>query len=172
LFSETLSDALTQGYVGVWESTVLPRSRGYSDLFMDAIDGLSSLLPGLKGVHWTLSHPLRRHGRLFRNVNGGLRICVGVADSQLGVSDTHPAMQGCHEYLLSTLPDGIYSPELAATVPGRDGYQTFNQIETAGLILGARIFSGSSWREPYRGWIASVFPGHSPDSVIEHMRTR
>lgn len=164
LFRTAVWGELTGGYEAVWEDIVAPRSRGYVDVFGGQLRSLSGALPGLREATWILSLPLRTHGRVVQ-AGGAAAIAVGVADAQLGVTETHPVIQGCHEYFVWRVQCGASLParrERWSTVPETAGYADFAAVENAALTVGARFFRGGQWERAYRTWLHGLFPDTPP----------
>ena len=156
LFSDLLFQALERGFVEKWETCILPKTQHYKNIFETELAKFSELDSGIMNTTWTLSFPLLTHGRIFRTADGGVNICVGVADDELGVSVTHPLFQGFHEYTLSKLHHSTYSPDRIATVPSREGYKEFASFEEEGLIQGAALLGSSNMREEYHDWLSAI----------------
>jgi len=163
LFCLALWAELKNGYPALWQERTAPRSLAYREQFVNGLLWLSERLPGLREVRWCLSHPLRVHGRCLQMTAGAPIIVVGVADQELGVSDTHPIIQACHEYFVSQTSAQTPGQQLLSTVPGQAGYARFVREETAALELGRQFFTGSSWEPAYREWRAN-----SAHPSIEH----
>jgi hypothetical protein len=151
LFRIALWAEVRNGYLAVWETTILPRAQAYQGYFTQAIASLSLELPELQAIRWTLSHPLRQHGRGWVEQAGEKSVAVGVADPELGVPQTHPVIQAVHEYFVLVASERASIRDFS-TVPGRPGYEAFQALETAALDLGARHFEHSAWRPAWEEW--------------------
>jgi len=162
LFRTALWSELANGYETFHQENVVPRSESYREAFVSELSRLAGDLPGLVDGAWVLSHPLRTHGRLLCPPAAGPIIVVGVADEELGVAESLPLMQGCHEYFIWKVRSAVPVGEGWSSVVGQPGYEAFRAVEDAALVLGARFFTGSRWEAPHRTWLGRIFPGAPP----------
>jgi hypothetical protein len=160
LLRTALWSELRNGFEAVWRKAVAPWA--YRGRFARDLASLGDRLPGLREVAWSLSLPLRVHGRLLEPQTGRPMIVVGVADAELGVDESHPVIQGCHEYLVWRVQRVVSAAQPWSTVSGRPGHEAFRSVEDAALTLGARVFRGSEWEGPYEAWLSRLFPDAAP----------
>jgi len=162
LFRRTLWSELANGYESFHQECVAPVVQSYRGRFTRQLAELAKDLPALKQLDWILSHPLRRHGRLLFPSAAAPVIVVGVADDRLGVSESAPVMQGCHEYFVLKVQAALPVLDCGSPVTGAPGHEAFQALENAALTLGARFFEGGPWEGSHQQWLHHLFPHEPP----------
>lgn len=169
LFRTALWSELANGYQAAWQQVVAPRVAAYRCEFLRMLGEITKSLPELGGFSWVLCHPLRRHGRLLERGGAQPFVIVGVADTELGVSLSHPVIQGCHECFVRQARAATSADASWATIPGRPGHEAFQAVERTALSRGARFFLGSAWEGAYLDWLRCVFPAEPPAEVAARL---
>jgi len=165
LFRTALWTELANGFGRAWRRVVALRSRAYRAVFVKLTGPLAERLPGLAEVEWVLCHPLRVHGRALGVAAEPPTVAVGVRDAALGVTQSHPVVQGCHEFFVWRAQRDAAGAGGCATVPGREGHGAFAAVEHAALAAGARFFRGSDFEAAYFEWLSLLFPGAAPSET-------
>ena len=169
LFRTALWGELVNGYEVFHKANVAPRAAEYRASFTRQLTELLPDLPALSQPIWVLSHPLRRHGRLLWPSPATAVIVVGVADDELGVTESMPVIQGCHEYFVLKSQSVLAPAEDWSPAVGQAGYEVFQTLENTALTLGARFFADSHWEDAHQAWLRCLFPGTPPTETASRL---
>lgn len=140
VFRAGLWGELRAGYLGVRDQHVEQRLAAQRTQLSADLGILAQHFAAVQRVQWRASHPLRRHGRLFRG-EPQPTIAIGIPDPELQLPRFAPVLQGWHElvllHVLRTLP-ALGSVDPRAGTPGHAAHQ---QAERWALTLGARLLA-------------------------------
>jgi hypothetical protein len=158
LFMESLRITADAGFENAWRRFMMSKEKLFVPQLLSDIQALCECIPDLQQAEWTISFPLRTHGRMIAYRAVTPRIFVGVPNAIWGVQASHPLMQGCHEFLVwrEQMAGPASDPEV--TVAGMKGYGAFLHAELRALAAGERILAHGQWREAYHKW-RSTFRG-------------
>lgn len=152
-FCTALRSVAAADFESQWRLAFAPRESLFISFLWTGIQALSQSTPSLDLANWTVSLPLRSHGRAVGADATTPSLYVGVPMPAFGVPQSHPLLQGCHEYLVwREQTTRSQPPAYDDTVAGRICYHNFIETERRAIAAGERFLANGPWREAYWTW--------------------